>query len=386
MAKSYIPIFRAKSGEFEALANATKAHLNQTLPLFEIPRITQKTRELKKFTGSTALTCAYLTDIAYSIAKVRAGQAVMVDITQWDPDALTETGEHVLTYLYALLEKLLVRVVPVVGFDSWESPIYRVGMKSIELRENGYVVVRLDHHAMEDAEDPLYLEERMTEILAGLGIASNQCSILLDFGDMTSQSLADVLDQAIGIMDVLTPMSFRAYATAGCSLPATINEAVKDQDSTGKVVRKEMLLWQTLRTEYPNVTLRYGDYGVRGPNTVDDVIAPDANGKIRHTIPHNFYVLRGHSMRKGNKGAQMYQLSDQLVKSPYFMGEGFSWGDSQIALRSRALTDPSVKIGPGNQSTWIAIDTSHHLAYAVAEVEEFETKIAANIAAMAKTQ
>lgn len=377
MAKSYIPIYRAKSGEFQALSNASKDHAKRTLPLFEISRITKKTSELKKYQGCLALTCTYLTEIAENIAKVRNGYSAMVDISQWDPASLTETGEHILPYLYSLLNKLGVHVVPVIGFDSWESPIYRVAMQSIEVPDNRYVCIRLDSHAIEDAEDPLYLEERITEILDGLGIAPNQCAIILDFGDLTTQALADVLDQADGIMRVLAPMKFRAFVTAGCSLPPTINLAVKDHDSTGKVVRKEMLLWQTLRTQYPGIALRYGDYGVRGPNSVDDVIAPDANGKIRHTITQNFYVLRGHSMRKGDKGGQMFKLAAALVSSPYFMGAGFSWGDSQIALRSKALTDSTVKIGPGNQSTWIAIDTSHHLAYAIGEVEEFEAKIAA---------
>lgn len=385
MAKSYIPIYRAKSGEFEALANASKDHAKRTLPLFEISRITQKTRELKKFEGCTTLTCKYLTTIAENIAKVRNGSAAMVDISQWDPASLTETGEHVLPYLYSLLAKFGVCIVPVIGFDSWESPIYRVAMQSIEVPDNGYVCVRLDSHAIEDAEDPLYLEERIVEILDGLGITSNQCAIILDFGDLTTQALADVLDRANGIMQVLAPMNFRAFVTAGCSLPSTINLAVKDQDSNGKVMRKEMLLWQTLRTQYPDIALRYGDYGVRGPNSVDDVIAPDANGKIRHTITKNFYVLRGHSMRKGDKGGQMFKLAASLVSSPYFMGSGFSWGDAQIMLRSKALTDPTVKVGPGNHSTWIAIDTSHHLAYVIGEVEEFEAKIAAGEIAMAKT-
>lgn len=376
MAKSYIPIYRAKSAEFEALANASKDHLKRTLPLFEIPRITQKTSELKKFSGCTALTCAYLTDIAQSIAKIRKGGSVMVDISQWDPASLTETGEHVLPYLYKLLGTFGARTIPVIGFDSWESSTYRAAMCNVEIPENGYVCIRLDSHAIEDAEDPLYLDERVEEILEGLGIDPIQCAVILDFGDLTSQALADVLNQADGIIQVLAPKKFRGFITTGCSLPATIDGAVKEHDSTGKVVRKEMLLWQSLRSQYPNIVLRYGDYGVRGPHSVDDVIAPDANGKIRHTIAQNFYVLRGHSMRKGDKGGQMYKLADTLVNSPYFMGAGFSWGDSQIALRSKALHDPSVKIGPGGHATWIAIDTNHHLAYAIGEVDEFEAKTA----------
>jgi len=386
MVKSYIPIYRAKSGEFEALANVSKEHAKRYLPLFEIPRITAKTRELVKFRESTALTCAYLTDIALRIAKVRKGQGVMVDISQWDPASLTETGEHVLPYLYSLLKTMDVQVVPVIGFDSWESSIYRTAMQGVEIPEAGTICIRLDSQAIEDAEDPLFLEERVQEIMEGLEIGPGQCGIIMDFGDVTSKALTDLLDQAERVIQVLIPMNFKVFITAGCSLPPTINEAVKNQDSVGKVLRKEMLLWQSLRTQFPNVPLRYGDYGVRGPSSVDDVIAPDANGKIRHTIGQNYYVVRGHSMRKDDKGAQMYKLAASLVSSPFFMGESFSWGDSQIALRSKALTDSTIKIGPGGHTTWIAIDTNHHLAYAIGEVEEFEAKIAVIGLKTAKTE
>jgi hypothetical protein len=267
-----------------------------------------------------------------------------------------------------------VNVVPVVGFDSWESPVYRVAMEGAEMPDDGYFCIRLDSQAIEDAADPYFVEERVQDILDGLGAEPKRCGIIIDFGDVTARSLVDLIDQTDSVLQVLSPLGFKFFATIGCSLPPTIDKAVKNHDSTGKVVRKEMLLWQTMLTQYPAIPMRYGDYGVRGPSSVDDVIAPDANGKIRHTIDQNFYVLRGHSMRLGDRGAQMYKLAASLVSSPYFMGEGFSWGDAQIALRSKKLTDPSIKVGPGNQSKWIAFDTSHHLAYVVGEIDQFQYK------------
>lgn len=372
MAQTYVPIYRAKPGEFEALLNVSKDHVRRVLPLFEIPRLTPKVSEQARFKGSSALTCAYLTHIAQGIANVRKGYDAMADISQWNPDALVETGEHVLPYLYSLLRKMGVKVVPVVGFDSWESPLYRIAMQGLEMLDDDYFCIRLDSQAIEDAADPLFLEERIQDILQGLGIEPKRCGIVIDFGDVTAHSLVDLIDQTDAVLQVLTPMGFKFFATIGCSLPSTIDKAVKDHNSTGKVVRKEMLLWQSMLAQYPAIPMRYGDYGVRGPNSVDDVIAPDANGKIRHTIDQNFYVLRGHSMRQGDKGAQMYKLAAALINSPYFMGEGFSWGDAEIALRGKKLIDSSIKVGPGGHSKWIAFDTSHHLAYVVAEVDNFQ--------------
>ncbi|HHT8992542.1 TPA: beta family protein [Burkholderia cenocepacia] len=372
MIANYIPIYKAKQGELKAVANAKKTHDRRMLPLFEVCRIGKSVREAKRFKGCAALTCAYLDEVADQIANVRKGKSAMVDAFQWKADSTTETGEHILPYVYSRLEALGVSVIPVIGYDRWDSDVYRLSMLNLELKADRYYCLRLDSHAIEDAEDPVFFEERILDILDGLGVEAKQCAVLLDFGDITAQSVEDLINGADRVMQVLAPMDFRFFATAGCSLPSTIDKAVKQQDSTGKVVRKEMLLWQTLRVGYPNVRWLFGDYGVRGPNTADDIISPHTNGKIRHTIDRSYYIVRGHSVQFGDGGAQMHALAKKVVDSGNYMGEDFSWGDAQILACSEKET------GPGNSTTWIAIDTSHHLAWVVAEIEEFELKIAAS--------
>lgn len=126
-----------------------------------------------------------------------------------------------------------------------------------------------------------------------------------------------------------------------------------------------MLLWQALRAEYSHLNWMFGDYGVRGPGAAEGTISPHTNGKIRHTINKHFFVVRGHSVQLGEKGGQMHKLSETLVSSGHFLGPTFSWGDSQILACSQK------KIKPGNSTSWIAIDNNHHIAYVVAEIEEF---------------
>jgi len=369
---NYIPIYKAKPGELKAVANAKKEQDRRMLPLFEVCRIGKSVREAKRFKECAALTCAYLDEVAGQIASVRNGKSAMVDAFQWKADSTTETGEHILPYLYSRLEASGVSVIPVIGYDRWDSDMYRISMQSLELKAGSYYCLRLDTHAIDDAEDPIFFEERVLDILDGLGVDAKQCAVLLDFGDITAFSVEDLINGADRVMQVLASMDFRFFSTAGCSLPSTIDKAVKNPNSTGKVVRKEMLLWQTMRVSYTDVRWLFSDYGVRGPNTADDVISPHTNGKIRHTIDRSYYVVRGHSVQFGDGGAQMYNLAKKIVDSGHYMGEDFSWGDKQILACSQ------IKTGPGNSTTWIAIDTSHHLAWVVAEVEEFELKISAS--------
>ncbi|WP_103035835.1 beta family protein [Castellaniella caeni] len=231
-ANNYLPIYKAKPGEFRALAEAKKTHDRRTLPLFEVCRIGEGVRTAARFKNSSALTCAYLDETAQRIAQVRSGRSALVDAFQWNPDSLTETGEHVLPYIYSRLESMGVQVIPVIGYDRWDSTTYRLAMQGVEVPEDGYYCMRLDSHAIEDAEDPEFFEERVLDILDDLSIEPERCAALIDFGDVTALSIEDLTDQADRVMQVLAPLGFKFFSTAGCSLPPSIDKAVKKQDST----------------------------------------------------------------------------------------------------------------------------------------------------------
>ena len=102
---------------------------------------------------------------------------------------------------------------------------------------------------------------------------------------------------------------------------------------------------------------------VRSPRS-SDAMSPDTNGKIRYTVANEFLIVRGQSMRLPPQGAQMWSLAEYIVKSPHYLKEGFSWGDSM----SKKCSEQKVR---GSSTNWIAYDTSHHLAAIVAEIYEY---------------
>ena len=135
------------------------------------------------------------------------------------------------------------------------------------------------------------------------------------------------------------------------------------------VIRREMLLWKALRQEAKGTTILYDDYGVRGPGTNDDVRSKYTNGKIRYTTDQQTFVVRGHPIVYDHSFDQMYGLANKVVKSPHYVGTGFSWGDARLNECG------SFKTFKGSPTDWIAIDTNHHLAYATQEVEAFERSV-----------
>lgn len=368
MAPTYLPILKSLTSEYEASKHMDAAHAVVIHPLFDVPVISENRQKAKKYQNSPTPKSDYLDEVAESIAKSWKGNLVLADAFNWAPDATVETGEHALAYLYASLKGQGVTAAPVVGYDRWDDQLYQLAMRGLDLSGAPYVCLRLEASAVEDAAEPDVFHDRMQEMLEDLQLIPAECAVLLDLGDLTSKPLFDITSDASRVLELLSGYGFRYIATAGSSMPKSVDLAVKKKDSTAKVIRKEMLLWQALRTEFSGVPLVFGDYGVRGPGSNDAIRNPNANAKIRYTCDKAFLVSRGHSVA-GGWALQMSAVAAEIANSKEFL-PGFSWGDQIIADCSNGL---SVKNGHGK---WIAYDTSHHLAFVVEEVREFERVLA----------
>lgn len=365
-----VVLLKAKKGEATALANCTDAVARRVRPLFEIGRIGADLWQRKYMLQSPDPTAAYLDRVVDGIANCWTGREAMLDGYYWPPEALTGQGDHVLAYAMRRLEAAGVPTIPVVGYERWENEVYQAAMKGIVTSFPDHWCLRLDSDAIDDSAEPDFFQTSVFSILEGLGLLPGNCSVLMDLGDIGTVSLMELIDRCNRVVQHLSQFGFRTFTTMGCSVPSSINLAVKNQDSANTVIRKEMLLWKALRQELAGIPLLYGDYGVRGPTTNDDVHSPNTNGKIRYTIDQQLFVLRGHAFSLDHSADQMYDLAGKLVRSPHYLGTDFSWGDKRI----NAYSTYAFK---GSPTDWIAIDTNHHLAYATQEVEAFEQSVLA---------
>src|SRR5262245_5222959 len=146
MATKHLAILKAKPGELEAISEMKRSAARTLLPLFEVTKIGASIREAVRFKDSPDLTQAYLDETAERIAKVWKGRPALADAFHWAPDSATASGDHIIPYLYGKLESLGVPVVPVFGYDRWDSRAYRVAMKDLGLGEHGWCL-RFDSHA-----------------------------------------------------------------------------------------------------------------------------------------------------------------------------------------------------------------------------------------------
>ena len=215
-------------------------------------------------------------------------------------------------------------VIPVIGYDRWEDAEYSNALSQID-SSNGRFCLRLESYAFSDMIDEDYFLENINDIISSLNLNTSKCNVILDFADITKESILTIQEKITKALKLLSVYRFEFISIAGCSLSTMVNDMVPNTDSTGITVRREMIAWQACKKYANSKSLIFGDYGVFNPSAADNIIAPHANGKIRYTIKNNHFIVRGHSRQIGNKGEQMYDLSRIVVESKYYMKSDFSW-------------------------------------------------------------
>ncbi|MGJ0489620.1 beta family protein [Methylobacter sp.] len=379
----YVPILKAKEGEFEALIHLSERANNQVIPWFDVPPLDERTR-ITSETNSEPAVESYLNKKALGIADAWLGKPIFyeskpifMDLPRWAPNAQTESGEHVIPYFRNRLEHLGVIVNPVVKYDVWDDPVYVNAFKSIRLENGQSFCIRLtmDVDTVADIKaDPDYVSERLSDIVRQLKIDPVKTYLLIDFGDISSQAdyIEEIIDKAKQAFFLARESGFSQIMLAGSSLPTSISLAVKKQNDTALVLRKEMKVWKTLLSENQSQNIIFADYGVRSPNSNDgSMFSPNTNGKIRYTIDNQYFIVRGYPLNVGLKYHQSHGLAQIVINSEHYLDQKFSWGDKQVSLYS----NPEYK--SGNPQAWIAIDTNHHIETVLMEILEFRHQLIA---------
>lgn len=79
MYPTYVPILRAKAGEFEALKRLKPTYSEKIWPFFEIPQLTESDKGSKALRGSVELTNDFLTNVANGINNANSSASIFFD-------------------------------------------------------------------------------------------------------------------------------------------------------------------------------------------------------------------------------------------------------------------------------------------------------------------
>lgn len=329
----YVSINRAKKGEFDVYKELSDPIKQSTLPIFELPSMPKKMLESYKYASVLDPISLYIKNKSSDIHDAVRSSVIGIDIRSWSPNSTIETGEHILSYYSSCLEQLGCNVIPVVGYDRWGDEEYSTVLKQLS-KSNDRFFIRLDEDVFQDMLEGEYFLEIFEEIVSSLNLNTQKSAVILDLGDVSknTSTIVSLHDKISDALRLLSKYNFSFISIAGCSVSSDINGMVSEVNSQGLVVRKELKAWKSVRSFSPNIALVFGDYGVVNPTLSDDIIAPNANGKIRYTVEESYFVVRGYPKNTKEKGAQMHELCRRLIASGHYIENSFSFGDGRIDL------------------------------------------------------
>ncbi|MER5891767.1 beta family protein [Streptomyces sp. NPDC001876] len=341
---AYVPILKAKAGEFQALEHATpevRSHMRPVLELVPDPELVRDQLE----TFSDRAMDAIPTGVVLTVDCGALPATQVLDGASGGPIA-------------RLSESLGLRGVemcPVVRTTDTDDVLHEAAdTNSGHQRGACLRVAAGPGQAVPD-------EEQIQATLRTLRLDPEEVDLLIDAGPVPPGSAMSGLAECVmNLLDLLSQWQWRHECVAAGAFPANLTGFPRGRATP--VARQDLELWKRVAKQWHGQPPDFGDFGVTHPRMpTQSRGTPDPN--MRYTTPDDWQVFVYPRVRPGND--DFFTLSRDLVSSPHWPATGprTSWGDARLHECANRLR---LKAGGGTQ--WRAWATSHHLAMVTAEL------------------
>ncbi|HLG59817.1 MAG TPA: beta family protein [Vicinamibacterales bacterium] len=347
----YMPILKAREGEFGALEALPEDIRNTLTPLIEIPKVPhdyvrdRPTKTLEQ----------HIAGIGDRLRKSWGDRPVYVQLPR-HTDGASETLSDGLAAVGGVLQDcagLGVRAIPVLVTSN--STPYLTAVRDYSANSDEGVCLRL-HVGDFDQGDPdsPSPKSRIDALLERVGATHHDSvDVVLDLGDLSQDlNMASMVARTMfGELPYRT--AWRSVALAAASFPENLSEVV---GGTERVIKRhEWALWNRLRRRDEWSQVVFGDYAIAHSKITElDPRTMRMSASIRYTTDASWLVLKGRNVREHGFD-QYFDLCRRLIDRSEYKGPGFSWGDEFIFKCAQGLG------GPGNATTWRKVGTNHHL-------------------------
>lgn len=349
MKKFYLPILKAKAGEFTALKKLDPSIKSWVYPMFEITQI-----EYDNETDSTANTVEeHLVKLVKKITNCWGHNKCFVDVDLIKNETIL--NQSALEGLYSLLAIN----------DIYPTPVARLNMP--ESLSNGIVSI-LGKHAIkeiairitiEDIDSPDF-EEELNRLLGVISVSPDNCHMVFDLMDSDFSEIENFSDGIVGIIDRFPYMdNWKSFTLAGGSFPVT----GKLKEGQQQIPRGDWSLYKTVVSKLVasgmQAQINFGDYSIVAPGHFTyDPIKMQTSANIRYTHNNSWLVIKGKSLKLYGYN-QYFDISRTIKNSTFFLGQNYSEGDNHLFKCSPGVTTT------GNPQTWKWVGNNHHITKVV---------------------
>ncbi|MFI9581926.1 beta family protein [Streptomyces sp. NPDC052236] len=346
---AYVPILKAKAGEFQALENATAEVRSRMRPVLELVPDPELVRDQLEIFSDRAMDA------------IPTGVVLTVDCGALPATRVLEGDSGgPIARLSESLDLRGVAMCPVVRTTDTDDVLREAADANARHRRGACLRVATD------SGEALPDEGQIRGTLRALRLDPEEVDILIDAGPVQSGvGMSGLAERVLELLDLLAQWRWRHECVAAGAFPANLTGFPRGQATP--VGRLDLQLWKRVAQQRHGKPPDFGDFGVTHPRMpTQSRGTPDPN--MRYTTSDCWQVFVYPRVRSGND--DFFTLSRDLVSSPHWPATGprTSWGDARLhecANRQR------LKAGGGTQ--WRAWATSHHLAVVTMELAAWGT-------------
>ena len=343
----YVPILRTKAGEWNALLdlhNCTDINLDHVTPLIEIIPSSFFRKDTQPIPPKTVLK-----KISNNIGT-KWGYNNFIFVDGWHIDgAIVTENEHPMEYLFQQGRCWNYRQIPVTGIN--RSIIYENSIRNILSVDKNGLCIRVMHDDFQRGG----LTKEISSLLARMNIEPTKVDLLVDLQVIDSENQPDFWELYQRIPMINEWRSFILASGAFFEYPSKVVGPFQEFQWP----REDWLYWKNVIANGEGIRIpSYGDYTVQYAKYIEppEHITPSAN--IRYTSDDYWILMRGESLRKGQKYGQYPDLAQLLCARKEFSGKHFSAGDKYIFEIGHRLIP-----GTGSPQTFITAGINRHISY-----------------------
>lgn len=349
MAKFYLPILKAKAGEFTALSKLNWSIKSWVYPMFEITQI-----EYDNDSDSTAITIEdHLKKLVKKIVKSWPYEHGFIDIDLIKHELVN--GNSPIEYIYELFAKDNVFPMPVARINMSDNILNDLSIVKQKHPINS-IGIRI---TIEDIDSPEFNQD-LEKILLSLALQPSECHMIFDLMDSDFSETENFSD---GVVSIIERFPFRdewkSFTLAGGSFPITS----KLKEGQQQIVRGDWKLYNSVLLKLAQNTIgtsvNFGDYSIVAPgHFAYDPIRMQTSANIRYTHNNSWVVIKGKSLKLYGYD-QYFEISRNIKTSTFFFGQNYSEGDGHIFKCSPGVTTT------GNPQVWKWVGNNHHITKVV---------------------
>lgn len=346
----YIPVLKARRGEFTALEALDADVRSRLTPLLEVPPIPW---DFENEIPAKSLD-DHLGPVSANIGRYwGVDQAFYIDFS-WISEEESSDRTHPVSSVMTELRELGAEPIPVVGASSPSG--YSAAVKEVVGEDGRGACLRLDR---DDLRRLSLLPSLLADISNAIGCPANEIDLILDFKDFDAgQASAIEIAAAAALSSIPDPDEWRSLTLVGGAFPLNLSGLA----SGAQLQRADWDVWRTLAIsrgdEHPRRPA-FGDYAVQHPEP--DEVDPrlmKMSAAIRYATPAEWLILKKKNVQD-HGWEQFHDLSAELIQRDEYRGADFSDGDQMIEACANRSS------GTGNATTWRKIATNHHIATVV---------------------